>query len=492
MQRSTTYARIRRTWILLALSGLVASACGSALTTEEIAAANTRVVEVSEVAGAGGLAAGDTPAAGPHADTPSPVEDSAGMTESPVTAPEAAAGSATPGSSAAGADRPAVAGQPPPTDPPPNEASEPTAPTQPATGEPIKLGNVGTYSGVVGAVFQGAREALFAWAAHVNANGGIHGRPIELTAADDGNDPARNAALVKDMWENQGVVAFVGTMAALTDYASREYVDQNQIPMVGGSLIDGLWNESPNYFPQGATLEAVAAQLVKIAIDEGRSRIGVITCAEAQLCSLGLGFVEDWAPRLGIEVVYTAKTTLTAPDYTSECLGAQDRDVDFLIIGADTNTVRRIASSCARQDYRPQISLVSVAFSPELAGDPNLDQSVTALPTMPYVLDSPAFDEFRTALATYAPGTSPGADSALAWTAGKLFEAAASNVDGELTTESLRQGLWQIESDDLGGLTLPITFNEGEPTHLGFCSYPVKMDGGQVTAPFASEARCLE
>src|SRR5712691_2846318 len=52
-------------------------------------------------------------------------------------------------------------------------------------GTPIRIGDVGTYSGFAGTTSIGGKYALEAWASYVNAHGGINGHPIDLIVKDD-------------------------------------------------------------------------------------------------------------------------------------------------------------------------------------------------------------------------------------------------------------------------------------------------------------------
>jgi hypothetical protein len=64
---------------------------------------------------------------------------------------------------------------------------------------PVAVGQVGTFSGVVGALTAGSRAALAAWAKDVNAHGGLACHPVRLYSQDDAGDPGQAAAAVKDL-----------------------------------------------------------------------------------------------------------------------------------------------------------------------------------------------------------------------------------------------------------------------------------------------------
>src|SRR2546429_337134 len=92
----------------------------------------------------------------------------------------------------------------------------------------IVLGAIGTATGVIGELMAGVREGAKAWAADVNARGGLDGHPVRVVFGDDGGDPSRALALAKRMVEQDKVVAFYAghgptTMQAVTPFpAGRE------------------------------------------------------------------------------------------------------------------------------------------------------------------------------------------------------------------------------------------------------------------------------
>ena len=45
--------------------------------------------------------------------------------------------------------------------------------------------------------------------------------------------------------------------------------------------------------------------------------------------------------------------SLTQPNFTAECLAARNAGLTFLMLGMDTNSERRVISSCAQQGYNP-------------------------------------------------------------------------------------------------------------------------------------------
>src|ERR1700747_2083820 len=90
-----------------------------------------------------------------------------------------------------------------------------TATTQPApTGTPLKIGWIGTVTSATVSGPNAGQDGMDTWGKSTNDHGGIAGHPVQVVAyADDKADPAVGLAAVKDMVENQHVIAIVGSIA---------------------------------------------------------------------------------------------------------------------------------------------------------------------------------------------------------------------------------------------------------------------------------------
>jgi|GEM_PF-6912691 len=84
-----------------------------------------------------------------------------------------------------------------------------------ASGATLKLGQIGSFSGVAGPITASARTTLATWAQVVNAAGGISCHPVVVYQVDDGADQAKAAAAVQDLVQNKGVQGLVGVFDVL-------------------------------------------------------------------------------------------------------------------------------------------------------------------------------------------------------------------------------------------------------------------------------------
>jgi branched-chain amino acid transport system substrate-binding protein len=85
----------------------------------------------------------------------------------------------------------------------------------------------------------------------------------------------------------------------------------------------------------------------------------------------------------------------------------------------------------------------------------------------------------------------------MGWSAGKLFEAALAKVAakarvGDVTTQMVLDGLWQLKNEKLGGLSPGVTFAQGKAGSAPRCYYSLLLTAAGVTAPLGSKVRCLK
>jgi branched-chain amino acid transport system substrate-binding protein len=475
--------------LALLVLALVAAACGS------------RRSEADLIAGAAGRPAptGDTMlvdrAAGAGGDTDpgsdldldlDPVEGAPGdgLVAGPDPGPNGAGG-AVPG---AGADAAAPAGE---------GNGEAQQQRRAANLSPIRVGFVGTISGPAGASLGPLAQGVQVWARWINDRGGVNGHPVQVVVADDGGDPARHRALKQEFVEQRRVIAFIANAEALTGAGSVEYITSVGVPVVGSEGAGQWFYESPLYFPQASSGDALLQSALPVigayAAPRGITKAATITCLEVQVCrdahesaGRGLGTV-------GLEVVYQAQASLGQPDFTSQCLQARNNDAQFLMIAMDANAVRSIAQACARQNYRPVIGVSAGQAINEFARDSNLEGLLVFSNVAPWPDSSNgATQEFQEAMATYAPGVTPTGGHMQGWVAAKVFELGTRELPADPKPSDVVEGLAKLNGDLLPELTGPLRFRPGQPALPTVCGFAVVVQDGRFVPAEGVGRQCAE
>ncbi len=323
-------------------------------------------------------------------------------------ATRSAAGNAPAGGSSGGSSSSPKGGAPSvpaPGVPAPGGGGGGAAPTGPATGTPLSIGTICECSGPAGAsVGPGIASNQFVvkW---INDNGGLNGHPIKLFVGDSNSDPNRHFALVKQMVEENKVIAFMGMMAPLTINASDKYLRDKGIPVIGGDGAHGLWFGSPMLFFPGPSYTTQAVGTAKLALALKTPKVAMFYCAEAQPCQLGRDALHsklaaEKAP--GFEIVYEAKVSLAQPDFSAECLQAKGKGAQAVIVFVDAAAASRTTRSCIQQGYKPQ--WLTSPLTSAKADDPNNEGMTNPTAVAPWFAEeTPAQKKFHDAVRRYNP-----------------------------------------------------------------------------------------
>lgn len=316
---------------------------------------------------------------------------------------------------------------------------------------------------------------------------------MQLLAADDGGDPARYRAALQDLVENKKVLAFVNNFQALTGSSGVDYLNAKQIPVIGLTGAEVWADRSGMFFAQLPVgrqfVNSVLASHVQQALVAGKKRFGLLGCAEVQLCKLALDAAEEEVAKRGMTLAYKAQISLAQPEFTAECLSAQNAKVETLAIFADGNTVRRVAASCGRQGYKPQFATGSQAVDDSMLEDPNLDGLIANSTTAPWFQsDTPVTAEYVAVMKQY--NLRPAGIRAQAWAAMKIVEHALSDMSEPPTSAAILEGLYRIQKSDTGGMTTPVSYAPGRFTNQPLCWWNVAIQKGAWVSPNGYRRTC--
>jgi branched-chain amino acid transport system substrate-binding protein len=382
-------------------------------------------------------------------------------------------------------------------------ARDATSPAAVRTGctkqlSPITIGQVGGFTGLGSNTLAGAKVGMQVWVAATNARGGVACHPVRLVQADDQSDASKSDAAVRDLVQNKGAVAMVGSAAAISIAGFRHAVESLKVPAVGGDSLNPDWNESPMLFPQGSTFRAAVVGGVKVAADKGHRKVGIAYCIESANCTDVYQAIANGAGKVGAAVVYKSQISLTATDYTAQCQGAKAAGADQLVLAMDGSAMQRFLRSCAQLGYLPVVTTSAIAAGSVVTNDANARKATVTVGNIvfPWMrTDSPGQRAYASAMQQYAPHTRSDASTSQAWVAGEMFRFAIESLGAEgagpITTALVLKGLYNIKHQTFGGLTTPVTFTAGQPhAPENNCYFPVTLGANGWAAP-SSRPSCL-
>jgi branched-chain amino acid transport system substrate-binding protein len=485
----------RRLWrasaVLLTVVALVSSGCGSRNDSGK-AESGAPEAASSETPGASAPSVpSDTPAeASPEVDAPTAAGESTspppaqvqGTRSVPAPSTKAVTGSGNnPARSSAGSA--AASPSPGGSSPAPSQAASPApgaSPPAPTPGKPgsppplaagpkseVVLGSFGQESGPIGALVGPTIVGAKAWAADVNARGGLNGHPVRVIFNDDGGDPNRALGIVRNFVEKDKVVAVYAEHGPVTVAAVMPYLESKGVPRIGSVEGNAAVDTSPVSFQPttGADKGTSWSHLLPLhELAPDVKKIHTIYCREVQNCSNFNDRITKggYAKALGMEVVGSSQASLAQPDFTAEVLAAKNGGAQAIVVIMENASVVRVARAVKRQGggilVATQQSMDTESFYKN--GGSDVEGVIGGTATAAWAL-SAKMKDYRDAVSRYVPGGERGDFGAAAWVSGKLLEKAASTLGDNLTSSSVLEALYGLRNETLGGVLPPLTFPKG-------------------------------
>jgi branched-chain amino acid transport system substrate-binding protein len=361
-----------------------------------------------------------------------------------------------------------------------------------ASGSVIPIGIVGSFSGPQGAALVGAQYAVNAWAASVNAHGGVAGHQVKVFVQDDAADAAKAITAVKTLIQADHVVAIVGEVSD-QDQSFASYVESAGVPVVGGLPQDIPFMTNPDFYASGGNIVGLAYGGMVHAKQFG-SKTGLFYCAEAPVCAANIPVLKAVGGPLNVNLSFSQSILATAPSYTAQCEALKSSGVQTYNIAEAQPIVAKVASACKQAGVTA--TLLGGGGTTTLASlsDPGEQGEVGTELDFPFTDSSTAAtQEFQAAIKQYATGigSAMGPSATYGWVAAKLFQAAvvASN-SSTVTPASVKQGLYALpKGDTLGGIAPPLTFTAGKPDLVN-CYFTDEVKNGTLVEPNGLKAAC--
>jgi branched-chain amino acid transport system substrate-binding protein len=116
-----------------------------------------------------------------------------------------------------------------------------------ATDKEIKIGHTNPYSGPASS-YGVIGKGIEAYWKSVNERGGINGRMVKFVTLDDGYSPPKTVEMVRQLVEQEKVLAMFNTLGTPTNTAIHKYMNQKKVPHLFVATGASKWGK-PKDFP---------------------------------------------------------------------------------------------------------------------------------------------------------------------------------------------------------------------------------------------------
>jgi len=322
----------------------------------------------------------------------------------------------------------------------------------------IVFGQAAALEGPAAALGTGMRDGILAAFAEVNKAGGVQGRKLELTSADDGYEPNKSIEATKKLIEVDKVFALIGSVGTPTSSATQPIATDAGVPFIapftGAEFLrtpfkGNVVNVRASYFQETeAMVERLTTdrKITKIAIlyqDDGFGRAGLAGVQKA---------LEKRNMKLVAEGTFERNTVAVKSALLSIRKGEPEA---VIMVGPYKPCAEfiKLARSVKLDAVFVNISFVgSNALAKEL-GNGGAGVVITQVVPFPGDTSIPLVARYHVALKAAAPAAEPGFVSLEGYMAGRLVIAALEKMSGEPSRQALLSTIMG-GSFDLGGVTL--------------------------------------
>ncbi|MFI0411304.1 ABC transporter substrate-binding protein [Actinomadura sp. 3N508] len=344
---------------------------------------------------------------------------------------------------------------------------------------PINIGSVSTLSGPV--TFPEASAAAKAVFDDVNAKGGINGRKIAYTAADDKGDPASAALAARDVIQNKKAVALAGGASLVDCQVNGPLYQQNKITDVRGIGVDPGCFSSPNISPVntgpffGSTVSLYyASETLKL---NKICAFFVIIGSTANAYKEG---VDRWSKITGKKLLITdLSLSANTTDFTPYILRARDAGCEAVLFnGVEPMVIGWVKAAQAQKVKGMKWLFLAPAYSVEVAkalGGAGKD--INALSEFePYTDEqSPANKDWRDTMTRHKlPLTSFAQGGYLA---AQHLVTVLRSIKGDITRESVTEAMKNLKPLPSEMTGLPFAFGSGNAHASNLAAKFVQPDG---------------
>ena len=345
----------------------------------------------------------------------------------------------------------------------------------------ILFGMSAPFSGPAKELGRGMKTGIDIAFAAANEAGGVHGRKLRLIALDDGYEPARTGAVMKELGEQRKVFGFVGNVGTPTAEVAVPYALEKKLLFFGPFTGAGLLRRDPPdryVFNYRASYAEETAATFKYLVEVKRIRPSEIAVFAQQDGYGEAGFngvarmlrKYDRDPAQTVRVGYKRNTS-DVQEAVDGILKSKQKIRAVIMVPAYKPAAKFIAAVKAE---RPEMIFSSVSFvgSNALADElmssgPRVAEGVIVTQVVPLPSSrSTAVLKYQELLPKYSLGEKPDFVSLEGYLAAQLLIEATRRAGRDFTLESFVDGLEAMKGVDLGiGATMGFGMGEHQASH---------------------------
>jgi len=225
----------------------------------------------------------------------------------------------------------------------------------------IRIGTLLPLQGDLQSLGQAMKHVLDAYFSDINAGGGVHGRRLELAAAEYDTDTTRTLWQARDLLQQQSIFAAVSGYATGIEQPLAELIEELGVPMVGPYTQlpqsgDGLHRHS-FYLLGGLVQQAGVLARHSLAAERAGERRVAIIHPQSAVYSTAIDAVQRELADAGAPEAYLLGYKAPYFDAVDTAKTLGEEGIDTVLFFGQAGDLKRLTSEAAAQEWAPTLLL---------------------------------------------------------------------------------------------------------------------------------------
>ena len=322
----------------------------------------------------------------------------------------------------------------------------------------ILFGQSAAFEGPAAALGLGMNRGIRAAFEEVNANGGVHGRTLELVERDDGYEPQQTVLNVRSLIEEDRVFALIGSVGTPTSRAGLPIANDAGVPYIAPFTGAGFLRDPESFsINLRASYDQETRRIVQYLTKTLMLERVAIVYQDDTYGQVGLEGIQKAMKEVGRELVGIGAYPRNTKAVKTALLDVSQTDPEVIvIIGAYAPTAEFILWA---KKLRLDCSFFTISFvgSRALAsalGEQGEGVYVSQVVPIPASRDILIAWQYREALSSYDDTLEPGFVSFEGYLAGRMTIRLLENAGPDLTREKFMSAMQDMTLEDLNGFEL--------------------------------------
>jgi branched-chain amino acid transport system substrate-binding protein len=362
-------------------------------------------------------------------------------------------------------------------------------------GQPIKVGAIVTQTGAIN--FAASAQGTKAYIDMVNRAGGVNGHQIQLDLRDDQLDATRGKAQAQQLLA-EGVFAFMGWQAPLTEADITPLLAQNKIPLIGaygvGAEYHSPWSyafQSHHYGYEMGRFLALESKVTHPGVIFISNSSAAVNDAQVRAFTAGVASAGKKLSSSDIRQV-----DVTQASYDDVVTGLRLNGVDGVATLIDQTAYNRLQQAFDRQSYHPVHVADPLFTDPTVVQSKSTDGTLVASDFISTDLGGADVQEYVHAVkAEFGSRAQISYIGEAGWLDAKVFVEALRRMGDTITREHLLDVMNTLPASVGGGFTPQgLHFGPGQDHDINQCLNLTRVKSGRLSAykPFACDTRSFD